>query len=467
MRAASPAERPRVSSATSDIISGSAPLHVEQDAVMLKTTVKTAPRGRLLTSLRADWAFESATRARASQPLFQYPAMMVSPMQGALLDAVIAERERPPHVMDPFVGSGTTMLEARRRGLRFTGVDINPLAILLCQVEASEVDTLEIERAAERVSRRARRALSSTPAPTGAWVTKWYRPDVARSMAALQQTIKRIDELEVRRALWVALAELARVAGNQRPNAPKLQTRPAEQLDRELDIFARFLALSLSTAAVVGERNEELAAQRAPSPDLRLTDARRIGPLAYKADLLLTSPPYGDNHTTMPYGQVAFLPLRWIELADIDPSFDRNLTARSQTLDTASLGGSLQLDECVMADTMARSTRLTKVLQAMGDRPPHARARTASFFCDLDQALGTVCDQLSPDAHAVLTLGGKTTYGIPVPTAAIVEQLLKARGFRKLQQLTRTLRRNRRMPTRNERSGLICKETVLVMRRET
>jgi hypothetical protein len=31
-------------------------------------------------------------------------------------------------------------------------------------------------------------------------------------------------------------------------------------------------------------------------------------------DLLVTSPPYGDNVTTVPYGQHSFLPLQWIDL---------------------------------------------------------------------------------------------------------------------------------------------------------
>ena len=39
-------------------------------------------------------------------------------------------------VYDPFAGSGTVMLESLYRGLDFHGSDINPLAILLCQVKA-------------------------------------------------------------------------------------------------------------------------------------------------------------------------------------------------------------------------------------------------------------------------------------------------------------------------------------------
>jgi len=421
--------------------------------------------GALLAALPVDWAGETATRARASVPLFQYPAMMVSPMQGALLDAVITWRGRPPRVIDPFVGSGTTMLEARRRGLHFTGVDINPLAILLCRVEAGEAHAYAIEDHAEKVLARAKRSLSSTTRPCGAWATKWYRPDVALGMAALGAAIRNVAEVAVRRALWVALAELARVTGNHRPGAPKLQTRPVEELAREIDVFARFASLALRTAAVVGERNDETRSAPAPPPHLLLDDARRLSSLGEKSDLLLTSPPYGDNHTTMPYGQVAFLPLRWIDLGDIDPDFDRSLTSASKSLDTASLGGSLRVDTEAVARTVERSRSLLRVLARLGRTHVHARARTAGFFCDLDEAFEAITKQLTPDAHAVLTLGSKTTYGVPVPTAAIVQELLESRGYRPLEQLTRRLGRNRRLPVRNERSTLICEETVLVMQR--
>jgi hypothetical protein len=417
-------------------------------------------------ALAEDWAHESATRARDCPPLFQYPAMMVSPMQGALLDAVTSWRGKPPRVLDPFVGSGTTMLEAQRRGLPFTGVDINPLAILLCLVESGDAGPAQIRRAASSVVRRARREQDSTITPAAAWATKWYRPDVARRMAALQNSIRRVADIQVRRALWIALAELARTAGNHRPDAPKLQTRRVEELTRQIDVLGRFHALAAGTAGVLGERSASTRRDRTPQPRLWLGDTRNMPALPHKAELLLSSPPYGDNHTTMPYGQVAFLPLRWVDLADIDPHYDRRLLATSKTLDTASLGGSLNLDEAATARTSTASPTLRKVLAMLEDAPSGAGKRTAGFFNDLDDALAAAVAQLTRDAHAVLTLGGKTTYGVPVPTPKIVEELMAARGFRTLQVLTRRLRRNRRLPVRNERAGLICQETVLAMQRE-
>lgn len=52
--------------------------------------------------------------------------------------------------------------------------------------------------------------------------------------------------------------------------------------------------------------------------NLILGDAKDKLPKKYKFDVILTSPPYGDNHTTVTYGQYSYLPLSWIDLKDID-----------------------------------------------------------------------------------------------------------------------------------------------------
>lgn len=45
-----------------------------------------------------------------------------------------------------------------------------------------------------------------------------------------------------------------------------------------------------------------------------------------KYSLVFTSPPYGDNHTTVSYGQYSIMPLRWINYKDIDEAVDNCLS---------------------------------------------------------------------------------------------------------------------------------------------
>ena len=101
--------------------------------------------------------FETGSNARHTlHGLLRYPAMMVPRMQGDILDAILQAIASPCHVLDPFVGSGTVMTEAVIRGLDFTGIDINPLATLVCEAKVAVHDGVNVESAAQAVMRACR-----------------------------------------------------------------------------------------------------------------------------------------------------------------------------------------------------------------------------------------------------------------------------------------------------------------------
>jgi 16S rRNA G966 N2-methylase RsmD len=50
-------------------------------------------------------------------------------------------------VLDPFCGSGTTLIEARRLGLASVGIDLNPVAVLIARTSTAHVDPLELDAA--------------------------------------------------------------------------------------------------------------------------------------------------------------------------------------------------------------------------------------------------------------------------------------------------------------------------------
>jgi hypothetical protein len=185
---------------------------------------------------------------------------------------------------------------------------------------------------------------------------------------------------------------------------------------------------------------------------------------AGEVDVVLTSPPYGDNHTTMPYGQASYLALRWIDTSDIDANLETDLLQTSKSLDTASLGGSLRLDHERCDETVNRSPSLAAIREDFIGAPANAWVRTVGFFCDLDAALACILGACASDAHLVLTLGDKTTYGRHVPSSKIIEELLSARDVVAIDHLTRHIT-NKRLAPCNSFSDTIGVETVLVAAR--
>ncbi len=69
---------------------------------------------------------------------------------GHLLDCQLAAGELAPGdvVLDPFMGVGTTLLEAQRRGLECIGFDINPFPFLAAKtkLELAELDVADLQR---------------------------------------------------------------------------------------------------------------------------------------------------------------------------------------------------------------------------------------------------------------------------------------------------------------------------------
>jgi hypothetical protein len=60
---------------------------------------------------------------------------------------------RGVHVLDPFMGGGTTVVEALRLGCKVTGIDLNPVAWFIVKTQVEPVDIDKLKEAFERLAR--------------------------------------------------------------------------------------------------------------------------------------------------------------------------------------------------------------------------------------------------------------------------------------------------------------------------
>lgn len=433
-------------------------------------TRTSALRRRLLdleASPPAAWR-EIGVHARPNlHGLLRYPAMMVPCMQGDIIDAILKHRPGPCRVLDPFVGSGTVMTEALVRDLDFTGVDINPLAALVCEAKAAIDAGADVEGAAQTVLTALRIDIGETIDVEFPGRTKWFDDASALKFSTLRRAIGQVDEIGARRVMWTVFAETVRLCSNSRTSTYKLHIRKADDrvgADRVLETFESNLRQALIRVrdyrSLLEARDE-----RRPSVQIICSDVRKAKLDWRNADhqVLVTSPPYGDNQTTIPYGQFSYLAMRWIPECDLPCGAAAELMANTNALDAVSLGGTVRGAEEKQAAVRSASKHFDAFVRD-AERAGRGRAirKVSSFVGDFAEALTHLRTTSPGTAHWVLTTGNRTAAGLTVPLDGICKDLVKGLGGKSIATLRRQLP-NKRMPSRNSQGVMITAETTTVV----
>ena len=402
---------------------------------------------RLSESDEDYWTFRRRGARRQAQGLIQYPAMMVPAMQAELIRVVAGSDRRVRSVLDPFAGCGTTLVESMRLGLDFAGQDINPLAVLFCRSKAGPFHTNKLGNVVTDIVQRAaadrgKRIESDFPG-----LEKWFSLAAITELSRLRRAIRKTENTWCRRVLWTALAETVRLTSNSRTSTFKLHIRSPDDLrSRKVHVLNRFAAIATDIAARLRQEAATLRQSRHLTPagyyrgniTIQLGDSTKVIPSQPdRHDLLVTSPPYGDNTSTVPYGQYSYLPLQWIDLHDIDERADENIDAdwlcSTCEIDRRSLGGSKRNAVEDVEQLMTLSPSLAQTLERLEELPPDRAQRVAAFCRDLNASLGAVTKALKPCAYMLWTVGNRRVGGQQVPTDAILEELLAAKKVHLIQ----------------------------------
>lgn len=446
---------------------------------MIKTTRRSdsALRRRFdaITKSNEDfWSFKGNSRREHGHGLFPYPAMMVPQLVQTILEQACAIHPEIECVGDPFLGSGTILTESMMHGRSFIGTDINPLAILLCKVKAGpffpelllEKMELLLSRIDADVSERVEVGFPN--------LDKWFEKEIQVSLSKIVRSIRKERVPWVRRFFWVAIAETVRLSSNSRTSTFKLHIRKKEDIDNRkrsltpINFFRSILKRNFShySEQATQLRNKGLLDSGSYSHEMAIEhkDIRDYEPKNL-CDIIITSPPYGDNQTTVPYGQYSYLPLQWIDLWDIDDNISANYIDSIYTIDRLSLGGKRDLQQTDFEHLSDRSVSYRKYIDSIKDSPNDRKRRVTAFFRDLDNSLNPILKMLNSGGLMVWTIGNRRVGGKQVPLDSILEELL---GFHRTKLLCRLTRQisSKRMALKNSVSETMANESILVMRKQ-
>ena len=389
---------------------------------MQRAPGKITSGGEPLLAERLERALAVAARDRVvvdslTHPFHTYPARMHPATARALVELFCDRAPDNAVVVDPFCGSGTTLVEARAAGLDAVGVDLSPLAVLVAHAKTWTVPAARRTalrkagtqiatevRLAGRAARKAgheakplRRVEGFDPNARDRRLGSWFLPHVRRELEAIAARIDmvRTTDAELASVLTAALsAILIKVSSRTSDTDPTWIDRqvPRGQAAR---LFAQRVELLVAGL-------EDLGRTPGRMPRIVEADARALGEQveAGSAWAVITSPPYPGTYDYAEHQRLRFdfLGLRHRAFDEGEVGARRKFPARGSG-DVgwlAELGGILET-----IATALRPGRYAALV--VGDSIASGRARYA--IDDLRAALPSTVDLVGWASQARTELG--------------------------------------------------------------
>jgi len=405
--------------------------------------------------------------------------MMVPEMQRQVVAAILKSRPDIKIIADPFLGSGTIMVQALLAGKCFIGQDINPLALLISKTRAYCLNPNRLKDVVKRVLEEVTFDSSYAYERSFFNQAKWFTRGASIGLSRLHRAIVKQKDLNSRRFLWTCLAETIRNKSNSRTSTFKLHVRPIDERTTQAhEVINFFFEVAKKNIEKVKDFSDSLAQNNLIDEDFCYKKSIQItfGDSSYSLpsisgeqleyDLVMTSPPYGDNRTTVPYGQAAWLPLQWIDLKDIDPSIPSSIIERMYEIDNRSLGGRRKAKRKDFVDLVAQikkcGNHAEKTINALSMQNNDGLSRFVHFIADLSRMIKLLSSKCKPGAYLVWTLGNRTISKIDCPLTDIVADVFKLCRTEEIARIHRRIQ-SKRIPSKNNVSKTIDEEYTLIL----
>lgn len=415
---------------------------------------------------------EGADRSENLHRLFMYPAMMVPVTQYVVIQAVADTLPQGAWVMDPFMGSGTSLMSCMEFGFNVYGQDINPFAVMLTQAKVEEYDIVLLKAVCQEVVNQIFQDADETVDVSFTNIDKWFNKDVQIDLSRIRRAIQSVEQQPIRRFLWVIMSEVIRTGSNDRTSTFKLHRRSEEDIEkRNVNVTKEFSTLVLRGIEdievywnkVVLEnqgRNVDMEVEK----DIQWGNTKDGVMSKVKFDLLVSSPPYGDNHTTVTYGQTSYLPLQWIDPRDLSCPFDYVKT--TQEIDRQSLGGKINRKNLLatIGTVYGHTPTLRFFFENVPDEERNKYYKTLSFISDFDASLDKIVASMKDDAFYIWTIGNRFVGGREIPNDQILIELMESRGIMLFERAERQIL-NKKQARKNSCSQTMEKEHILIFRK--
>ena len=395
-----------------------------------------------------SWSFKDATRTETSyltHGYHRYPAKYIP----QLASRVIKENSKVGDlVCDPFMGSGTTLVEAVVNGRRAYGTDINPVAVLIAKAKTTAIEPIKLKHEVDSVLGHLQAALYDEKGqtllthksfefniPVHDRIDYWFPEEQKRQLATILGHIKAVKDHDVQTFLLCSFSNILKGCSRWMMKSVK----PTRDKNKSIAFAHRSFVLQTQKMIkkneelwqILGDHNVECATDN--------RDARKLSLKDGSATLIVTSPPYVTSYE---YADLHQLTALWLAYTNSLKDFRSKFIGSIQKDD-----GDMHLYSTLAKETVA-NLEATDKREALG---------VERYFFEMQQCFEEMHRVLQRKGRAAIVVGDTDLKKIAIRNGEVFVQTMEKIGFKKYQIIKRPIPSKILPLTRDEKTGRFAK----------
>jgi hypothetical protein len=365
--------------------------------------------------------------------------LRLTPAYSVRLVARLLEAGPSGPVLDPFCGTGTTLLSCAEHGLDGDSVDINPFLVWLARAKVGAYSEAQLAEARRGLGRM-RRAVRASPAQ-GGWVPplhqieRWWSPLTLAALSRAHRALERFAESSSRPAgdllriafCQVLIARSRAHFGHQSMSFQPDDVAPAGPAEAGAGAEQEAIAAGLQECLA---RVAQAAAIALPNTRRRVVqgDALRLHEVLDRNHYsrVITSPPYANRMSYIRELRPYMYWLRYLEEK-----------RAAGVLDWKAIGGTWGSATSNLASwrpgpSVRLPMGLEPLLAGIAETSSLLSTYVHKYFHDMALHLTSLARVLRRGGTAHYVVGNSKFYEVVVPVEQLLAELFEANGFRRV-----------------------------------
>jgi DNA modification methylase len=360
-------------------------------------------------------------------------------------------------VLDPFCGSGTTLVEAILNSHNSVGIDIDPLAVLISKVKTTKIDPQKLIKIKKDVIKSIKMPPKHLFRPELETLEHWFNDEAINDLGLLRSIIEEYrDDKNIYDFLIVTFSSIIRKVSNADDQSQKTYVSHTniKNPPSVLPLFIKRLDLYSNRLTELFEKvnkDKRVLVAKNDSRDLSLFWEKNN---LNQADLAITSPPYIKAIDYI-YNQMA--EYFWIgDLFGLDTQKKQNIY-KTEYIGTKQIGAKIYKGKLPKTGIDEIDALVLKIKEK---DVKHAYI-VAKFFVDMEKSFKEVKNVLKDNSHYILVIGNNSVSGYNIPSHKFLIECAEKIGFKYSNHFGYNIRNRYMRFPRKGRGGIIKEDWVI------